>query len=79
MKKHKIIKETKKFFTCFLIYKFIGWIGIAVGIHAFRYRVLRDDFNLQFFLIDTIRFLIAFWIVYSFPGLIKKKKAIEVE
>lgn len=79
LKKHKIIKEAKKFFTVVLIATLIRWIGEAFGIDAFSYNEFTDGFNLQLFSINLIRFIIAYWIVYSLPGLIKKKKAIEVE
>lgn len=73
MKKQKVIRGTVKFLLGYLLYRTIGAVGIAAGIDAFSYRVWSDNFNVWFLILDFIRFLIAFGIVYGVSELMSKK------
>jgi hypothetical protein len=73
MTKYKAIRETLKFLLCYLLYRTIGAVGIVAGFDAFSYSLWSDDFNLGYLILDIVRFLIAFGIVYGFSELKNKK------
>ncbi|WP_041720594.1 hypothetical protein [Alkaliphilus metalliredigens] len=66
MKKHTIRKILVKWLIFYLLYNLIGAIGLFAGIDGFSYNFLRDDFNLQLFVLNLTRSFIAFGIVFGF-------------
>ncbi|MCC5911667.1 MAG: hypothetical protein JJT76_14675 [Clostridiaceae bacterium] len=77
MKKYRVRKILLKWLVFYLLHSLIGGIGLVVGIDGFSYNFLRDDFNLQLFLLNFARSIIAFAIVFGLPQ--KQEQKINVE
>ncbi|MCC5910023.1 MAG: hypothetical protein JJT76_06250 [Clostridiaceae bacterium] len=77
MKKYGVGKTLIKGIVFYLLYSLIGGIGLAAGIDGFSYNFLRHDLNLQLFLLNFMRSIIAFTIVFGLPKKQEPKANVE--
>lgn len=76
MKTSTIIKRIIMFLSFFIIGNLIGGLGLYFGITAFSHNLFIDGFSFGPFLLNMLKWLIAYNLVYSLPELLKKSKGI---